>query len=281
MLLELKNILKGFCSKEGGRTRAVDGVSLSVRAGESIGIVGESGCGKTTLARIIMGLVQPDAGQVLFEGREVWGRGARERTFRRRVRMVFQDPQSSLDPRFSVRDVLREALCLEERMTGVQQEKRMARVLKAVGLSGDILSRLPHEFSGGERQRISIARALMTDPSLVILDEAVSALDVLIQREILELLARLQKERSITNIFISHNLGAVRKIADKIAVMYRGKIVEYGDSADIFSDPRHVYTKKLLSAAVHYRVDECEDVPAVDNGTLKDVGRGHLVLVSC
>ena len=280
MLLELKSLRKSFFLKDKGLVRAVDGVSFGVRQGESLGIVGESGCGKTTLAKIIMGLIRSEEGQILFEGKEIWGHGTRESLFRRRVRMVFQDPHASLDPRFSVRAVLREALCLEEKMAQGDGEKRMKQVLQAVGLPGDILSRFPHEFSGGERQRISIARALMTDPSLLILDEAVSALDVLIQKEILDLLSGLQRSRSITQIFISHNLSAVRKIAQKIVVMYQGKIVEYGSVGDIFNVPRHPYTKRLLDAAVHYRVQGQDDIGLEGQTVLRDMGNGHLVLSS-
>ncbi|MBF0123325.1 MAG: ABC transporter ATP-binding protein [Candidatus Omnitrophica bacterium] len=280
MLLEIKNLKKYFVQKDKGLVRAVDGVSLGVRQGESIGIVGESGCGKTTLAKIIMGLTTPDQGSMLFEGQEVWGQRTREVLFRRRVRMVFQDPYASLDPRFSVYSVLREALCLEAKVAKGDEEIRMKGVLQAVGLSGDILSRFPHEFSGGERQRISIARALMTDPSLLILDEAVSALDVLIQKEILDLLVSLQKTRSITEIFISHNLSAVRRVAQKIVVMYQGKIVEYGSVQDIFNDPRHSYTQRLLDAAIHYRVQGREDIVLKKEAVLLDIGQEHLVLSS-
>ncbi len=280
MLLELKSLKKSFFLKDKGFIRAVDGVSLGVRQGESLGIVGESGCGKTTLAKIIMGLIKPDQGQMLFEGNEVWGQGVRESLFRRRVRMVFQDPHASLDPRFSIRCVLREALCLEKKMEKAEEDERMKKALLAVGLSGGILARFPHEFSGGERQRISIARALMTDPSLLILDEAVSALDVLIQKEILDLLLGLQKSQAITQVFISHNLSAVRKVAQKIVVMYQGKIVEYGSVDDIFHDPRHPYTRRLLDAAVYYRVQSRNDIILHGQAVLRDVGKEHLVLSS-
>jgi ABC-type glutathione transport system ATPase component len=256
---------------------AVDGVSLSVNAGENVSIVGESGCGKTTLAKIIMGLLRADAGQVLFEGEEVWGQADRERAFRRKARMVFQDPFSSLDPRFSVRNILQEALCLEERMSRSAEEQKMREVLSAVGLPEDALTRYPHEFSGGERQRIAIARALMTDPAFLIFDEAVSALDVLVQKEVLELLTRLQERYRMTYLFISHNLRVVRKISQKISVMYRGKIVEYGRASEIFDDPRHPYTQRLLSAAFRYQTQDSGALAIVD-GSLVDVGGGHLVL---
>jgi peptide/nickel transport system ATP-binding protein len=278
MLVEVRGIHKNFLSKDGRLVKAVDGVSLSVNAGENVSIVGESGCGKTTLAKVMMGLLRADLGQVLFEGEEVWGLPGREREFRRKARMVFQDPFSSLDPRYSVRNILREALCLERRTPRTAEEQKMREVLTAVGLSGDVLVRYPHEFSGGERQRIAIARALMTDPLFLIFDEAVSSLDVLIQKEILELLGRLQERYRMTYLFISHNLRVVRKISQKISVMYQGKIVEYGQVPQIFDDPRHPYTKRLLSAAFAYEAEDLGSLGLSPDGGLVDVGNGHLVL---
>ncbi len=279
MLLEIRNLRKYFSSGPSSTIRAVDGVSLDLKEGENLSVVGESGCGKTTLAKIVMGLSRADEGRVLFDGSEVWGSLLKERAFRRRVRMVFQDPFASLDPRFSVRAILREALCLEKKTGWGEKKEKMRDVLAAVGLAQGVLARYPHEFSGGERQRIALARALMTDPSLLILDEAVSSLDVLIQKEILELLVRLQEARAMTYLFISHNLRAVRKISSKIAVMYQGKIVEYGSARHIFDDPRHVYTKRLLSAAFEYRAEGREVLDLPLDGQLLDIGNGHLVLV--
>ena len=278
MLLEVNGLQKCFLSKDGTPVKAVDGVSLAVSAGENVGLVGESGCGKTTLAKIIMGLLPADGGRVLFKDEEVWGQAKRERDFRRRVRMVFQDPFASLDPRFSVRNVLREALCLEGKMPRAKEDQKMQEVLKAVGLSCGTLARYPHEFSGGERQRIAIARALMTDPDFLIFDEAVSSLDVLIQKEILELLQGLQQKYHMTYLFISHNLRVVRKISQKISVMYQGKIVEYGHVGDIFADPRHPYTKRLLSAAFEYRAGDRETLVLPAESKLVDMGGGHWVL---
>ena len=234
MLLELKDIRKIFSDRAGGKVNAVDGVSLSIPAGESCAVVGESGCGKTTLARITMGLIRPDAGEMFFEDRPVWGNRTQERYFRRRVRMVFQDPFASLDPRYTVKAILEEALYLEPLMSVPDRLSRMRSGLASVSLPADILSRYPHEFSGGERQRIAVARALMTDPKLLILDEAVSSLDVLIQKEILDCLAALQKSRGLTYMFITHNFRAARRIAHKIAVMQAGKIVEYVSRENLF-----------------------------------------------
>jgi len=203
----------------------VDGISLAVKRGEHCAMVGESGCGKTTLARIIMGLVRPDTGEMLFEGEPVWNNRAREKNFRRMARMVFQDPFSSLDPRYTVRAILNEALYLEGRMSTPERLERMRRVLAAVSLPGDILARHPHEFSGGERQRIAIGRALMTEPKFLILDEAVSSLDVVVQKDVLDCLAALPEGRDLTYMFITHNLKAAKRIADRIIVMYNGQIV--------------------------------------------------------
>ncbi|MBF0331889.1 MAG: ABC transporter ATP-binding protein [Candidatus Omnitrophica bacterium] len=233
---------------------ALDGVSLSISAGEHVGIVGESGCGKTTLARVIMGLVSPEKGSVLFEGKALKDMRARRADFCRKVRMVFQDPFSSLDPRYSVRMILKEALRLEPRMNTGEELTRMRKVLENVRLPVDILTRYPHEFSGGERQRIAIARALMTSPKVLILDEAVSSLDVLVQKEILLMLEDLQHKMDVTYVFISHNLRVVRRLASSVAVMHEGCIVEYAPCDKLFTNPEHPYTQGLLKAAFNYEV---------------------------
>ncbi|NTV28923.1 MAG: ABC transporter ATP-binding protein [Candidatus Omnitrophica bacterium] len=282
VLLELRGLTKTFhgrrsASGPGVAVRALGGIDLSVASGEHLSIVGGSGCGKTTLARAVLGLTKPDSGAILFRGNKVDGETARLRDFRRQARMVFQDPFASLDPRFSVRAILQEALCLETPMKAAAREEKMRTVLRSVELAEDILGRYPHEFSGGERQRISLARALMTDPALLILDEAVSSVDVLAQQKILNLLARLQARLPVTYIFISHNLRAVRKISRKIAVMSHGRIVEYGAVADIFERPAHRYTRQLLRAALEYRCEESQDIES-SNGTWRDIGGGHWVL---
>ncbi len=240
--------VEGLCKTYPGGVKALDGVTLDIRAGENLGLVGESGCGKTTLARVVMGLVAPDAGTVLLRG------NPDRREFCRQVRMVFQDPFTSLDPRYSVREILKEALTLEPRMTTGEGLTRMRRVLDQVRMPRDILARYPHEFSGGERQRLAIARALMTEPSLLILDEAVSSLDVLVQKEIVLMLEELQQRLHMTYFFISHNLRVVRRLSRKIAVMTGGRIVEYGDRDAVFDRPAHPYTRTLIQAAFNYEV---------------------------
>jgi oligopeptide transport system ATP-binding protein len=250
MILEVKDLHKVFP----GPVKALDGVSLDIRAGENLSIVGESGCGKTTLARVIMGLVAPEKGTVIFNGHPLMTEQARRGDFCRQVRMVFQDPFSSLDPRYSVRAILKEALTLESKMTSGEEFMRMRKVLDLVRLPNDILMRYPHEFSGGERQRIAIARALMTSPRLLILDEAVSSLDVLVQQEILLMLEELQRRMDVTYFFISHNLRVVKRLSRKVAVMYQGRIVEYAHRDALFSSPSHPYTQALLKAAFNYEV---------------------------
>lgn len=288
MLLELKNIKKyfplkaGFFGAPGEYVKAVDGVDFTFRQGENVSVVGESGCGKTTLARIIMKLLKADAGSVIFEGRDLSHLSPRELSgARKHMQMVFQDPYSSLDPRFTIRRVMREAATLDN-VTYSNEAKKDAqarRLLESVQLTGDILNRYPHEFSGGERQRIAIARALMLNPKLLILDEAVSSLDVIIQREIIDLLADLQKEFNLTYIFISHNLKIVRKISHKIAVMYKGKIVEAGPAGEIFSNPLHPYTRELLAAAIDYKASGREGAIKMDpQARLIDRGAGHFVV---
>ena len=250
MLLTATGLNKTFSNG----VKALDGVVLDIRAGEHVSVVGESGCGKTTLARVIMGLTSADEGAMSFDGKAVALNAARGTDFYRKVRMVFQDPFSSLDPRFSVREVLHEALRLESRLTRGEGLSRMRASLDLVRLPGDILTRYPHEFSGGERQRIAIARALMTGPSLLILDEAVSSLDVLVQQEIVTMLEELARRTKVTYLFISHNLRVVRRISHNVAVMHNGRIVEYAQRAEVFERPQHPYTRTLLKAAFNYEV---------------------------
>ncbi|MGE0268345.1 MAG: ATP-binding cassette domain-containing protein [Candidatus Omnitrophota bacterium] len=285
MLLELKNISKEFPVKSGftGKTRsvvrAVNQVNLSVKEGESISLVGESGCGKTTLARIIMQLIRPNSGEVIYDGHKV--DKSYISMYRKNVQMVFQDPYSSLDPRYTIRRIIDEGMVLDKIRFKTQQERelRIQQMLKAVHLTQDMLNRYPHEFSGGERQRISIARALVLNPKLLILDEAVSSLDVLVQEEILKLLADLQKQFNLTYIFISHNLKVVKKISQRVAVMYKGNIVELANTDEIFNNPIHPYTIDLLSAAVHYKaVSRANEIQIPDGAKLIEKQDGHFVI---
>ncbi len=289
MLLELRNIKKsfpvkgGFLSRSQSFVRAVDGVDLALVAGENLGLVGESGCGKTTLGRIILKLTAPDSGRIAFNGYDVTTMSGRDfRRYRKEMQMVFQDPYSSLDPRFTVYRVLEEAMTLEREKypTPAKRRGRVAQLLKAVGLNPEMMERFPHEFSGGERQRVAIARALVLNPKLLILDEAVSSLDVLIQKQILDLLDRLQKEFQLTYLFISHNLRVVARISRRIAVMYQGRIVESAPTRELLSGPLHPYTKELLAAAVDYKASDGEKVISISPGArLVDKGNGHWVLV--
>jgi ATPase components of various ABC-type transport systems, contain duplicated ATPase len=254
-LLELAGIVKRYDRRPslfGPRrppTEALKGVSLSVERGETLGLVGESGCGKSTLARIVMRLDEPSAGRILFEGRDITGAsGAELRALRKKIQIVFQDPYSSLNPRMRVGDMIDEALRFHGSGDAAWRAKRVEGLLSMVGLSRGSEDRFPHEFSGGQRQRIGIARALSVGPSLLVCDEPVSALDVSIQAQILNLLKDLQSELGLTMLFIAHGLGAVKYVSDRIAVMRAGEIVEMGTTLSIFSDPRHEYTRALLDA---------------------------------
>ena len=228
--------------------KAVDGVSLKLAKGESLGLVGESGCGKSTLGRAVLRLTEPTAGRVRFDDVEVTSLGSRElRKLRHRMQMVFQDPFASLNPKMTVRQTIAEPV----RVFGTARNginTRVAELLETVGLNPKQMDRYPREFSGGQRQRIAIARALATEPDMIVADEPLASLDVSIQAQIMNLLMRLQRERELTYLFISHDLRAVRRFADRIAVMYLGRIVEIGPAADVYADPLMPYTKVLLSA---------------------------------
>ena len=233
------------------RVTVVDGVSFGVTRGETLGVVGESGCGKTTLARMLLRLIEPDSGEILFRG-ENWlrARGAELQSLRRRMQMVFQDPVASLNPRMKVGAIVSEPLAIHEpNLSREQRRQRVSEILHAVGLGGEeILARYPHEFSGGQRQRIGIARALILRPEIVIADEPVSALDVSVGAQILELLARLQREFSLTLILISHSLPVVAQLSSFVAVMQSGRFVEYGPVEKVLRAPQHPYTQALLAA---------------------------------
>ena len=248
-MLELKNIRKTF-HKGRASVVAVDDVSLDIHAGEILGLVGESGCGKSTLSRIIMQLLLPDSGTVRLGGTDLTNLPRKEiRRHRLDFQMVFQDPYASLNPRLTVFSTLGEALQQRHpKLKGEALRQRVGDLLEMVGLSARQMQRYPHEFSGGQRQRIAIARALAPEPRIIIADEPVSALDVSIQSQILNLLRRLQSELGLTMLFVSHDLAVVRYLADRIAVMHRGKIIERGEAEDVFRNPKEAYTRQLLAA---------------------------------
>ena len=229
--------------------RAVDDVSFDIARGETLALVGESGSGKTTTGRAVLRLIEPTAGRVTFDGTDVLAL-AREplRRLRRRMQVVFQDPHTSLDPRMRVGRTVREGIEAHEIAEGAEADARVARALEEVGLRAADAAKLPHEFSGGQRQRIAIARALAVEPEFVVLDEAVSALDVTVQAQVLALLTQLQRDRRLTYLFIAHNLAVVERIATRVAVMFRGRIVELAGAAELYAAPQHGYTKALLSA---------------------------------
>ncbi|MEI9941062.1 MAG: ABC transporter ATP-binding protein [Pseudomonadota bacterium] len=231
------------------QVRAVEDVAFEIQRGETLGLVGESGCGKTTVGRLVLRLLEPTAGSVRFAGRDLSTLGGSElRQMRRRMQIVFQDPYSSLNPRRTVGDAIGEPLFVHGLAKGAEIDRRVSQLLERVGLPGSYRSRYPHEFSGGQRQRVCIARALALAPEFIVCDEAVSALDISIQAQILNLLADLQEALGLTYLFISHNLNVVQHIADRIAVMYLGKLVEVAPADDLFRAPQHPYTRALISA---------------------------------
>ncbi len=255
--LEIRNLEKHFVKSGGGllsskkeTVKAVNGVSLEIEKGEILGLVGESGCGKSTLSRTLMQLIPPTKGSIVLDGEDLSVLSLSE-VRRRRLdfQMVFQDPYASLNPRMTVFSTIAEAIRQRHpKMKGAELEKKVAALMATVGLDASQMKRYPHEFSGGQRQRIAIARALAPEPKLIIADEPVSALDVSIQSQILNLLKDLQKNLGLTMVFISHDLGVVHYIADRIAVMYQGKIVEVGPASEVFHSPKHEYTQRLLAS---------------------------------
>lgn len=300
-------IKKGFFSKTVGAVKAVDGVSFSIREGETFGLVGESGCGKSTTGRMILRLIEPSAGQVIFKGETIHHLAKdRMQQLRRQMQIIFQDPYSSLDPRCTIAKTIGEVLDIHNVFQGRARADRIVQLLEAVGLGPQHMNRYPHEFSGGQRQRIGIARALALQPSLIVCDEPVSALDVSVQAQIINLMQDLQKEQKLTYLFISHDLGVVHHICDRIAVMYLGKIVETADKKTLFEQPFHPYTQALLSAIpvpnpgeaaqriilegdipspanpptgcrFHTRCPHVTEVCKIVEPPLKEITKGHLV----
>jgi oligopeptide/dipeptide ABC transporter ATP-binding protein len=256
VLLDVRGLEKHFPVHRGvlgrtvGHVKAVDGISFQIRRGETLGLVGESGCGKSTTGRAILRLLEPTAGQVLFDGEDVGAMDRdRLRALRRRVQIIFQDPFSSLNPRMTVGGMLEEVLKVHDLVPkGLARSKRISELLEIVGLRAEDADRYPHEFSGGQRQRIGIARALSVEPDFIVCDEPVSALDVSVQAQVINLLQDLQNEFGLTYLFIAHDLAVVEYVSDRVAVMYLGKIVESGAAEDLYRSPQHPYTRALLSA---------------------------------
>lgn len=312
-LLEVLNLKKYFPIKGGvlgreiGQVKAVDDVSFTVKQGETLGLVGESGCGKSTTGRSILRLIEPTDGKIFFEGKDITTLSADEmRKMRRDMQIVFQDPFASLNPRHTVEKILEEPLIVHGLGNSKERKERVHHLLQVVGLNGYHAKRYPHQFSGGQRQRIGIARALAVNPKLIVADEPVSALDVSIQSQVLNLMQDLQKEYNLTYIFIAHDLSVVRHISDRVGVMYLGRIVELADKDSLYENPKHPYTEALLSAVpiadpditreriilqgdvpspanppkgctFHTRCPKVMDICRVERPVIKDVGNGHFV----
>jgi oligopeptide/dipeptide ABC transporter ATP-binding protein len=261
-IVELEHVTKHFPVKQGvfsrtrGRVHAVEDVTLTVHSGETLGIVGESGCGKSTTARLMLRLIDPTSGSIRFDGRDITGVSSRGlRPLRREMQMIFQDPYASLNPRKTVEQIVLQPFAIHGGPSKREAKLRVRELLQVVGLSPEHASRYPHEFSGGQRQRIGIARALALNPKLIVCDEPVSALDVSVQAQILNLLRSLQAEFNLTYVFISHDLSVMRQICSRIAVMYLGRVVELAESEQIFEHPRHPYTAALISAVPRVSVN--------------------------
>jgi oligopeptide transport system ATP-binding protein len=249
-ILEVKDLKKHFRVGRGVYLKAVDGVTLEIQKGETFGLVGESGCGKTTVGRVLVRLYEPSEGEVLFAGEDVHGTGGDEgKLLNRKMQMIFQDPQASLNPRMVVGDIIAEGIDIHHLASSSQERlDRVHELLETVGLNKEHANRFPHEFSGGQRQRIGVARALAVEPEFIVADEPVSALDVSIQAQVINLMKQLQRDHDLTYLFISHDLSVVKYISDRVGVMYLGQLVELADSDELYANPLHPYTRALLSA---------------------------------
>ena len=255
VLIEVKNLKKyfpvhkGFFKRTTQNVQAVDDVSFAIRSGETLGLVGESGCGKSTTGRTIIRLYEPTSGEIIYKGTEIGRLSQKElKPYRKKIQMIFQDPYASLNARMTVGDIIGEPLDIHELASGKERLEKIHQLLHDVGLNPDHATRYPHEFSGGQRQRIGIARALAVEPDFIICDEPISALDVSIQAQVVNMLEDLQRERNITYLFIAHDLSMVKHISDRLGVMYLGKMVELGPADDLYNSPQHPYTQALLSA---------------------------------
>lgn len=287
-LVEVKHLKQYFGTKN-NLVKAIDDISFDIYEGETFGLVGESGSGKSTTGRALLRLYQPTDGEILFEGKNIatLTKGKELLEFRKEAQMIFQDPYASLDSRMKVRDIIAEGIDIHHLAATKEERNQMVdELLETVGLNREHANRYPHEFSGGQRQRIGIARALALNPKFIVCDEAISALDVSIQAQIVNLLKRLQKEKGLTYLFIAHDLSMVKYISDRIAVMYRGRIVEMGSAECVYTNPQHAYTKSLLSAIplpdpreeknrkrIVYKGEDFDE-----NATLQEVEPGHFVL---
>jgi oligopeptide transport system ATP-binding protein len=248
-ILELKNVKKHFRMGRGQVVKAVDDVSFDVYKGETLGLVGESGCGKSTIGRTIIRLYEATEGEIRFKGKTIKNlKGSTLKSFNRQMQMIFQDPYASLNPRMTVGDIIAEGLDIHGLAKGKERRERVVELLKTVGLNEEHAERFPHEFSGGQRQRIGIARALAVDPEFIIADEPISALDVSIQAQVVNLMKKLQREKGLTYLFIAHDLSMVKYISDRVGVMYLGHLVELAESQELYDNPLHPYTEALLSA---------------------------------
>lgn len=314
VLLEVKDLVKHFpitkgivISRKAGAVKAVDGVSFHINRGETLGLVGESGCGKSTTGRLILRLIEATSGEIIFEGRNILKLGREEmRELRKDMQIIFQDPYASLNPRMTVGDIIGEPMEIHRIARGREKDKKVRELLEVVGLSPLHARRYPHEFSGGQRQRIGVARALAVNPKLIICDEPVSALDVSIQAQVINLLQDLQREFGLTYLFIAHDLSVVKHISDRVAVMYLGKIVELAAKHELYNNPQHPYTEALLSAVpipdptrkkqriilegdvpspinppsgcrFHTRCRYAQDICSIEDPAFVDIGDNHFV----